>query len=134
MWGDYLAKRSQLVADLAGQVQDHVCQGNAEPVWAPPGSHPSTALVGEVAVWRAANGIDPQDPRPTGGGGQLETAAALWKQRLDRHVARYADSSGNARFDERRAAQAALGRWQKDSRRQYPTPGQGQNGPAAPRR
>ena len=69
VWGDYLAKRSQLVADLAGQVQDHACQGDGEPVWAAPGSHPSTALVGEIAVWRAANGINPQDPRPTGGGG-----------------------------------------------------------------
>ena len=44
VWGTYLAKRSQLVADLADQVQDHACQGDAEPVWAPPGSHPSTAL------------------------------------------------------------------------------------------
>ena len=25
------------------------------------------ALIGEIAVWRAANGINPQDPRPTGG-------------------------------------------------------------------
>ena len=63
----YLAKRSQLVADLADQVQDHACQGDGPPVWAAPGSHPSTALIGEIAVWRAANGINPQDPRPTGG-------------------------------------------------------------------
>ena len=75
VWGDYLAKRSQLVADLADQVQDHACQGDGEPVWAAPGSRPSTALIGEIAVWRAANGINPQDPRPTGGGGQLETAS-----------------------------------------------------------
>ena len=68
VWGAYLAKRSQLVADLADQVQDHACQGDAQPVWAAPGSHPSTALIGEIAVWRAANGINPQDPRPTGGG------------------------------------------------------------------
>src|SRR5215204_7661915 len=27
VWGHYLAKRSQLVADLADQVQDHACQG-----------------------------------------------------------------------------------------------------------
>jgi hypothetical protein len=26
------------------------------------GKHPSTALVGDIAVWRAANGINPQDP------------------------------------------------------------------------
>ena len=29
VWGTYLAKRSQLVADLADQVQDHACQGDA---------------------------------------------------------------------------------------------------------
>ena len=79
VWGDYLTKRSELVGDLAGQVQDHAWQGDAEPIWAAPGSHPSTALIGEIAVWRAANGISPQDPRPTGGGGQLETLPALWK-------------------------------------------------------
>jgi hypothetical protein len=33
VWGPYLAKRAQLVADLAGQVQDHACQGDAEPIW-----------------------------------------------------------------------------------------------------
>jgi hypothetical protein len=82
VWGIYLTKRSQLIADLAEQVQDHVCHGEGPPVWAAAGE-PSTALVCEIAVWRAANGINPQDPRPTGGGGKLDTAAALWKQRLD---------------------------------------------------
>ena len=134
VWGDYLAKRSQLVADLANQVQDHACRGDAEPVWAAPGSHPSATLVGEIAVWRAANGIDPRDPRPTGGGGQLETASALWKQRLDRHIARSADPAGNARFDERQAAHTALGRRHDDSQRRYQTPGQRPSGPAAPGR
>ena len=38
VWGTYLAKRSQLVADLADQVQDHACQGDAQPAWAPQGS------------------------------------------------------------------------------------------------
>jgi hypothetical protein len=42
-------------------------------------------------VWRAANGINPQDLRPTGGGGQLETLPAFWKQRLDRDIARATD-------------------------------------------
>jgi hypothetical protein len=133
VWGDYLAQRSQLVADLAAQVQDHACRGDAEPVWAPPGSHPSAAVIGEIAVWRAANGIDPQDPRPTGGGGQLETASALWKQRLDRHVGRSADLSGNAWFDERQAVHTALSRY-GDSQRRYQTPGPRHNGPAAPGR
>jgi conjugative relaxase-like TrwC/TraI family protein len=66
-WGPYLTKRSQLVANLADQVQDHACQGDALPIWVPQGSQPSTALIGEIAVWRAANSINSQDPRPTGG-------------------------------------------------------------------
>ena len=135
VWGTYLAKRSQLVANLAAQVHDHACQGDCPPAWAAPGSHPSTALIGEIAVWRAANGINPQDPRPTGGGGgQLETAPALWKQHLDRHIARAADPSGNARFDERRAARTALSRRHDDSSRPYQAPGQRPKRPAAPSR
>jgi AAA domain len=132
VWGDYLAKRSQLVADLANQVQDHACQGDGEPVWAAPGTHPS-ALIGEIAVWRAANGIDPEDPRPTGGGGQLETLPALWKQRLDRDTARAADPSGNARFDERQARLAALSR-SDDRQRPYQKRGRRPSGPSAPGR
>jgi conjugative relaxase-like TrwC/TraI family protein len=133
VWGDYLAKRSQLVADLADQVQDHACQGDAQPIWAPPGSHPSSGLVREIAVWRAAHGINPQDPRPTGGT-QLETLPALWKQRLDRHIAHSTDSSDNARADEPPAAHTALRRWRDDRQRPYQTPGQRPNGPVAPSR
>jgi len=109
VWGVYLAKRSQLVADLGDQVQDHA-QGDAEPIWTPSGSHPSTALVREIAVWRAANGINSQDPRPTGGGGHLETAPALWKQRLDRDLARATCRPADARADERQAGRTALSR------------------------
>jgi hypothetical protein len=133
VWGSYLAKRCQLVADLAEQVQDHACQGDGPPAWAAPGSHPSTALVREIAVWRAANGINPQDPRPTGGGGELDTAAALWKQRLDWQIARSTDSAGNDRFNERQAAHTAS-RSHQDNRRPYQTPGRRPNGPAAPGR
>jgi hypothetical protein len=133
VWGAYLAKRSQLVADLADQVQDHLCQGDRPPAWAAAGAHP-TALIREIAVWRAANGINPQDPRPTGGGGQLDTAAAQWKQRLDWHIARSVNSSGNETFNERQAAHTALSRSHHDSRRLYQTPGQRPNGPAAPGR
>jgi AAA domain/TrwC relaxase len=132
VWGTYLANRSQLVADLADQVQDQVCQDDGPPVWAGAGRHP-TALVREIAVWRAANGINPQDPRPTGGT-QLETLSALWKQRLDRHLARSADSSGNARFSERQAERTALSRSHHHNRRPYQRPGQRPNGPAAPGR
>jgi hypothetical protein len=132
VWGAYLAKRSQLVADLADQVQDHACQGDAKPGWAPPGSHPS-GLLREIAVWRAANGINPQDPRPTGGGGQLETLPALWKQRLDRDIAHSTDSSDNARLSGRPAAHTALSS-SNDSQRRYQKPERRPNGPAAPGR
>jgi conjugative relaxase-like TrwC/TraI family protein len=134
VWGDYLAKRSQLVAELADQVQDHARQREAEPIWTPSGSHPSTALIGELAVWRAANGINPQDPRPTGGGDDLDTAAALWKQRLDWQIARSTDSSGINRLNERQATRTAPSRSHHHNRRPYQTPGQRPNGPAAPGR
>jgi len=131
VWGDYLAKRSQIVAELVHRVQDHACQRDDPPAWAAGEAHP-TALIREIAVWRAANGINPQDLRPTGGG-QLETTRALWKQRLDRHIARSAECSHNARFGERPAARTALSR-SGDRQRPYQTPGRRPNGPAAPGR
>jgi hypothetical protein len=133
VWGDYLAKRSQLVADLAEQIQNHACQGDAWPVWAATGSHPSTALIGEIAVWRAANGINPRDPRPTGGT-QLQTLPALWEQRLDRAIARATDPLTAATADKRPAGRTALSRSYSD--RQYPYHQQERrpSGPAAPRR
>ena len=86
LWGRYLGKRSQLVIDLAVQIRDGASDSHEPPVWAPPGSHPTAALLGEVAVWRAAVGVDPHDRRPTGAA-QLQTMAALWQQNLDRAVA-----------------------------------------------
>jgi conjugative relaxase-like TrwC/TraI family protein len=86
VWGEYLAKRSQLVIGLANQVRDGAGQSREQPVWAPPGSSLSVALIGEIEVWRAAVGVDPEDRRPTGAG-QLQNVAALWQQNLDQHVA-----------------------------------------------
>jgi hypothetical protein len=129
VWGQYLAKRSQLVADLAIQVQDHACQGDAEPAWAALGSQP-TALVGEIAVWRAANGINPQDPRPTGGT-QLETLPALWKQHLDRDIARANDPPADASADERQTERAALRRRHDHKQRPYQRPERRPSGPSA---
>jgi hypothetical protein len=132
VWGTYLAKRSQLVADLADQVQDHVSHGDGPPAWAAAGGHPTT-LSREIAVWRAANGINPQDPRPTGDG-QLDAVAALWKQRLDRHIARTTDPSVNNRFNERPVAHTARSRSHHHNGRPYQTPGRRPNGPTAPGR
>jgi uncharacterized protein YecT (DUF1311 family) len=86
VWGQYLAKRSQLVTDLADHVRGHASQDDTQPVWAPPGSHPNLAIISEVAVWRAANGIHHSDPRPTGAA-QLHTASALWQHHLNRSLA-----------------------------------------------
>jgi AAA domain/TrwC relaxase len=133
VWACYLAKRSQLVADLADQVQNDACQADGPPVWSAAGSHPSAGLIGEIAVWRAANGIKPQDPRPTGGT-QLETFPALWKQRLDRHIAHSADPSDNARADERQRAHTAHRRRRDDRQGPYKTTGHRPNGPVAPSR
>jgi hypothetical protein len=60
VWGEYLAKRSQLVIGLADQVRDCASHSREQPVWAPPGSHPTGALLRELAVWRAAVGVDPK--------------------------------------------------------------------------
>jgi conjugative relaxase-like TrwC/TraI family protein len=130
-WGDYLAKRSRLVADLAQQIRDHPCQDDAQPVWAPAGSHPSTALVGEVAIWPAANGIDQRDPRPTGVV-QLETAPTLWQQRLDRAVARLNDLPGNPELQGGQAAHTTRDRNYDDSQRPYQTPGRRPGGRLRP--
>jgi hypothetical protein len=141
VWGAYLAKRFQLVADLADQVQDHASQGDAPPVWAPPGSHSRAALIGDIAVWRAANGINPQDPRPTGGG-QLETLPALWKQRLDRDIGRTTNpptaASSRSRkadptADERQAGRTAPSSY-GDRRRPYKRLERRPSGPSAPGR
>jgi hypothetical protein len=133
VWGAYLAKRSQLVADLAEQVQDHACQHQRPPAWATPGSHASIALIRGIAVWRAATGINAQDPRPTGEGGQLDAAAAEWKQQLDWHIARSTDSSGNKRSSERHAAHISPSR-RHDNQRPHHTPGQRPDRPTAPGR
>jgi hypothetical protein len=91
--------------------------------------------VGLVALDRgdAANGINPQDPRPTEGT-QLETLPALWKQRLDRDIARATDPPAGARADERHAAHTALRRWHDDTQRRYQKPERRPSRPPAPGR
>src|SRR5215216_3346707 len=65
-WRQYLARRSQLIADLADHIRHHADHDGTQPHWVPQGSSLSAALIGEVAVWRAANGVNPHDRRPTG--------------------------------------------------------------------
>jgi AAA domain len=102
-WGEYLARRSELLIGLADHVRRHAAQDGTQPVWAPRGSHPNAAIIGDVALWRAVNGIDPRDRRPTGPG-QLQTVAALWQQHLDRRISHPSDDP--ASLDPRRGQAA----------------------------
>ena len=96
-WRQYLARRSQLIVDLADHVRDHADDNATRPHWVRQGGSLSAALIGEVAVWRAANGVDPRDRRPTGPV-QLPTASAAWQQHLDRSITRAGDYPANLDF------------------------------------
>jgi hypothetical protein len=67
-WGDYLARREQLVDTLADAIRDRA-QGwtNATaPAWARPLITVNRALTAEIAVFRAAVGVEEADTRLTG--------------------------------------------------------------------
>jgi hypothetical protein len=96
-WRQYLARRSQLIADLADHIRHHADHDGTQPHWVPQGSSLGAALIGEVAVWRAANGVDPHDPRPTGPK-QLPTAPAEWQQHLDRSITHASGYPANSDF------------------------------------
>jgi hypothetical protein len=113
VWGHYLAKRSRLVTGLADRIRGHAGEDDTQPVWAPPGSRPNLAIMGEVAVWRAANGIHPNDPRPTGAA-QLQTASALWQHHLDRSLARGRDDRIGRDIPERPPAATTRDRRHED--------------------
>jgi hypothetical protein len=116
-WGQYLVKRSHLVTDLANQIRDHASQDATQSVWAPLGGRPNLSIIGEVAVWRAANGIHPGDPRPTGAA-QLQTAPALWQHHLDRSLARSShDNIGRPDIPERQSAGTSRDRRHEDRQR-----------------
>ena len=85
-WGRYLARRSQLVTELAESVRTQSAEPDGRPAWVDPRSTISPKLLGDITVWRAANGIDPQDLRPTGQP-RLDTPRLLWQQHLDRAIA-----------------------------------------------
>ena len=67
-WGDYLARREQLVGTLADAIRERA-QGwtNATaPAWARPLITVNRALTAEIAVFRAAVGVEEADTRLTG--------------------------------------------------------------------
>jgi hypothetical protein len=131
LWAEYLAKRSQLVIDLADQVRDCASHSQDQPAWAPQGSHLTATVLREVAVWRAAVGVDPQDRRPTGAQ-QLQAAFALWQQNLDRAVAQC--SRLGADDPKRQVAGPPRDRQREDRHRKPPTRAVRRSGPPGPRR
>ncbi|RNI24801.1 MobF family relaxase [Flexivirga caeni] len=81
-WGPYLTARDQLVRDRASVVGDAAAHDPTAPNWVPAGAaRPTDAVVAEVAVWRAAMHVDPDDRRPTGPQ-QLQKAVARWQSGL----------------------------------------------------
>ncbi len=85
VWGPYLAGRSARVEALALAVRDGATAGDS-PAWARQTRiSPTSGLAGDVAVWRAATGVDETDRRPTGPR-QQQKAQVLHQRDLDRRL------------------------------------------------
>jgi len=67
-WGPYLAARRQQVTTSAAQVAAAAAAltPTTAPLWARPLVGQDPALLADLAVWRAATGVDAADRRPTG--------------------------------------------------------------------
>ena len=85
-WGDYLRRRGQLVSDLADQIRDqaHAWTPDTAPSWAQPLVTANPALAAEIAVFRAATGVDDADTRLTGPP-QYPVATRTIQDLLQRH-------------------------------------------------
>ena len=104
-WGPCLAQRTQLIALLANDIRQHGSRDTIQAAGAAPGAQLSVDLIGDIAVWRAANGVNPHDRRPTGPA-QPRTTQSLWQQALDRQV----QQQSNPTFDVHAQASDAAGR------------------------
>ena len=67
-WGTYLSARATLVGDLAAQVREQALQWTAAsaPEWARPLIGTEPRVLAEIAVFRAAHGVEDADTRTTG--------------------------------------------------------------------
>ncbi|MHB1008442.1 MAG: MobF family relaxase [Propionibacteriaceae bacterium] len=86
VWGPYLQARAARIDGLAAAVRLRATAYDSRR-WLgsmPPSPHaPEVAAVwGDIAVWRAATGVPPEDERPTGGPAQGD-AACRWQRELD---------------------------------------------------
>ena len=116
-WGTYLTARAQLVTDLAAQVRD-CTRTDPTPGWVRHShARPDPALLADVAVWRAATGVNDSDRRPTGPR-QPVKAFALHQRQLQ---ARLTGDRSPALAEW--GAPAPPGRTRRARRRVHPRPG-----------
>jgi conjugative relaxase-like TrwC/TraI family protein len=97
-WGRYLADRAHLVADLAAGIRSVARQWDhtTAPAWARPLVGEQPELTAEIAVFRAAHGVDAADTRITGPDQYPVRSAAvqrLIRSRLDATLRRSDDHS-----------------------------------------
>jgi conjugative relaxase-like TrwC/TraI family protein len=118
-WGYYLAQRHQLITDLAGHIRHPASHDSSQPVWAP--LRLPVDLIRDLAVWRAANGINPHDRRPTGPT-QPRTTQSLWQQDLDRQVQHLSSPTFDYHAQEARAASRTAKGLRPEDRRHSPAP------------
>ncbi|OCL37092.1 hypothetical protein BCR15_11520 [Tessaracoccus lapidicaptus] len=95
-WGPYLTARAQHVTSLAAQVRLDALQAPT-PTWAPSDTNLPQHLLGDVAVWRAATDVDPEDRHPTGGRAQ-DGSARHYQNQLDRELLTAIPSLGVAQL------------------------------------
>ena len=104
---------------FAAHVQATPAEVTPRPVWAPPGGHRARPHRRNRSVWRAPSGIHPPGPRPNRRRRPTRNPPALWKQRLDRQIARATYPPPDARTDKRQTAHTAPRRRHDDRRRPY---------------
>ena len=87
VWGPYLLARQQAVTDTAAAVQAQAAEFSptSAPGWARALVGENPDLLGELAVWRAATGVDPADRRLTGPE-VLPTTVRHYQKTLDAQV------------------------------------------------
>ncbi|KAA1397786.1 MobF family relaxase [Aeromicrobium ginsengisoli] len=84
-WGPNLTQRAAQVEDLATEVRATIATADT-PAWARQGgARPAEDVLADVAMWRAAIGVDSTDRRPTGAP-QIQKAPAVYQRRLEERV------------------------------------------------
>ncbi|MGB5150222.1 MAG: hypothetical protein WBN99_09700 [Mycobacterium sp.] len=102
-WGDYLRRRETLVEELAAQIREQARAWTLDtaPSWAQPLITANPALAAEIAVFRAATGVEDADTRLTGPP-QYPVATRAIQDLLQRHGtdAIERDSADPTRFND----------------------------------